>query len=312
VGVELLPYIDYERERLLGPTDTGSLLIENTRRERQLHTVVSGLLSYPFHRSMRVEMRAGLHMANYHRVTQSRTFSLPEGRLLTEDRDGDALAPKPLHLFETGVALVRDTSVFGAVSPVLGTRMRLEVVATRGDLNYVHWLGDYRKYWLLPGRPYTLALRLLHTGRYGSGADDRRLLPMSLRRQAYVRGAEADPVIPCNTARTTTCASVESSLEGSKMVVGQLELRFPLLGALSKHLTWGGFPIEGFGFADAGIVWRGDERPSWFGGNRPAARSAGGGIRVRLAFFVLEAAAAHRFDPERGGWVFAFNARPPF
>jgi len=312
VAVELLPYIDAERDRLLGATDAGSLLIENSRRERQLHTVLSGLVAYPFHRSMRVEMRAGFHTAHYHRATQSRTFSLPDGRLLTEERDGDALAPKPLRLFEAGAALVRDTAVFGAVSPILGTRMRLEIVSARGDLNYVHWLGDYRKYWLLPGRPYTLALRLLHSGRYGSGADDRRLLPMSLRRQAYVRGAEAERALPCDASQAGRCVASDNSLEGSKMMVGQLELRFPLLGALAKHLTWGGFPIEGFGFADAGLVWWGDQAPSWFGGGRPAARSAGGGIRVRLAHFVLEAAAAHRFDRTRGGWVFAFNARPPF
>jgi hypothetical protein len=81
---------------------------------------------------------------------------------------------------------------------------------------------------------------------------------------------------------------------------------------LSKQLTWGGFPIEGFGFADVGMVWRGDERPSWFGGSRSPVRSAGGGVRARLAHFVVEVAAAHRFDPSRGGWTIAFNARPPF
>jgi outer membrane protein assembly factor BamA len=310
VGVELLPYVDAARSRMFGGTDTGPLLIENAQRERQLHTFLSGLVSYPFHRSMRVELRAGIHTAHYHRATQSRTFSLPDGHLLTEDSDGDALAPRPLRLFETSAALVRDTSVFGAVSPILGTRMRLEVVSARGDVNYWHWLGDYRKYWLLPGRPYSIALRLLHTGRYGSGADDRRLFPMSLRRQAYVRGAETERVMQCDIAQAGTC--MDSTLEGSKMLVGQLELRFPLLGALARHLTWGGFPIEGFGFADAGMVWRGDELPSWLGGSRPAVRSAGGGVRVRLGYFVLEAAAAHRFDPTRGGWVIAFNARPPF
>ena len=91
-----------------------------------------------------------------------------------------------------------------------------------------------------------------------------------------------------------------------------INARFPLLGAFARRLTWGGFPVEGFGFADAGMVWRGDELPSWLGGSRPAARSAGTGVRVRLAYFVLEAAAARRFDRARGGWVFAFNARPPF
>ena len=38
-------------------------------------------------------------------------------------------------LFETGAALVHDSSVAGATAPVLGTRSRFEIAPTFGDLS---------------------------------------------------------------------------------------------------------------------------------------------------------------------------------
>jgi outer membrane protein assembly factor BamA len=277
------------------PGDGGSFLVENLQRERQIHAIASGILAYPFRRSMRVEVRAGIHTAYYHRTTRSRTFSMTDGRLMDEFKNSDASAPAPLHLFESSAALVSDTALSGPVSALLGSRFRLELTSARGDANYLQWLADYRKYWMLPRRPITIAMRGLHVGRYGAGAEDARLLPFSLRRNAYMRGAEYD-----------------ATMEGSKMLVAQLEIRFPVFGLFAKRLTWGPVPLEGFAFGDGGAVWSADQLPSWLGGHRRPFASAGAGARIRLGGFVLEAAAAHKFDPVRGGWTLAINARPPF
>ncbi len=48
-------------------------------------------------------------------------------------------------------------------------------------------LADYRKYFM-PVRPFTVAARLLHYGRYGSGGEDQRLQPLYLGYPGLVRG----------------------------------------------------------------------------------------------------------------------------
>ena len=61
--------------------------------------------------------------------------------------------------------------MFGATSPVGGQRYRLEVAPTFGGLRYASVLADYRRYFM-PAPFYTLAARVLHYGRYGSGGED--------------------------------------------------------------------------------------------------------------------------------------------
>src|SRR5436305_12527497 len=110
---------------------------------------------------------------------------------------------------------------------------------------------------MLPVRPFTIGARVMRAGRYGAGSADDRLVPFSLRRQSLVRGAEGtsyDPRI--------------DPLVGSRMLSASLELRFPILGLLSRRLTWGGVPLEGLAFADAGTAWNSGATPAWFGGHR--------------------------------------------
>ena len=57
-----------------------------------------------------------------------------------------------------------------ALSPRGGAGLR--------QLSYLRVLADYRRY-LMPIRPYSLAFRLLHSGRYGRDGDDPRLLSTS-------------------------------------------------------------------------------------------------------------------------------------
>ena len=78
-----------------------------------------------------------------------------------------------LNLGETSAALVYDTSVFGATSPILGQRYRFEYSQTAGSLMYSGALVDYRKHFM--ARPFTLALRGMHYGRYGRDSEDSRI-----------------------------------------------------------------------------------------------------------------------------------------
>ena len=67
-----------------------------------------------------------------------------------------------------------DTSVFGATSPVLGQRYRLEVAPVFGAVRFTGLLADYRRYFM-PAQFFTVATRVMHYGRYGSDSEDPRL-----------------------------------------------------------------------------------------------------------------------------------------
>ena len=50
------------------------------------------------------------------------------------------------------------------------------------------------------------------------------------------------------------CGAFEELL-GSRLLVGNVEVRAPLLGIRSRELRYGPLPVEGFLFADSGLVW---------------------------------------------------------
>src|SRR6185436_16675343 len=93
----------------------------------------------------------------------------------------------PLTMTNTAAALVFDTSNFGATSPVSGQRYRFEVAPTFGSLQFTSATADYRRYFM-PAPFYTVAVRGLHYGRYGTGGDDERLFPLYLGYPNLVRG----------------------------------------------------------------------------------------------------------------------------
>jgi outer membrane protein assembly factor BamA len=179
-----------------------------------------------------------------------------------------------------------------------------------GGLSYVNVTADYRRYWM-PLRPFTVATRLFHVGRYGGEADDPRLVPLFLGRSSLVRGYRSG-LLDRRLCDDGSSCSVRSQLAGSRLLVAKLETRFPLLGLTSRRLQYGPLPIEGLVFADAGVAWTGDTRPGWVGGNRSLVKSLGAGVRVGALGVVLEFDAVRAFDRSNGGWSFVFDIRPGF
>ena len=156
-----------------------------------------------------------------------------------------------------------------------------------GSLDYVGVLGDFRRYFM-PVRPFTLAARLLHYGRYGNGGEDPRLQPLFLGYPGLVRGYsfgsfDASECNPGPGEDPNSCP-VFDQLLGSRMVVGNAELRFPLFGVLGIGSGYyGAFPIEFAIFGDGGLAWDTHHNPSVFGsGSRDPVFSAGAGLRINL------------------------------
>jgi len=224
-----------------------------------------------------------------------------------------SLAP-PLTLGTGSAALVFDTSIFGATSPVQGQRYRLEVSPSFGALRYTSVLADYRRY-LMPVSFYTIAVRGMHYGRYGVGGEDRRLSPLFLGYPNLVRGYDVGTfqAADCLPTAASDCPALDR-LVGSRLLVGNIELRVPLLRLFgASQNMYGPIPVEVAVFADGGVAWGRGETPSFAGGSRDGVGSAGVAFRVNLfGYAVGQFDFARPFQRPGRGWVFQFNLSPGF
>ncbi|MGH7579111.1 MAG: BamA/TamA family outer membrane protein, partial [Gemmatimonadales bacterium] len=287
--------------------------VEQQLIERQTNRVVQGTVAYPFSQVQRVEVSAGGAHISFDRELRTRGFSLITGQEVIDDEE-ELEAGDPLTLGIGSAALVYDNSFFGATGPILGQRYRFEVSPTVGSIDYVGLLGDFRRYFM-PARPFTLATRLLHFGRYGSGGEDQRLQPLFLGysvrgyRLGSFDGSECDP-----PATAPDSCPVFDQLLGSRVLVGNIELRFPLLGVLGIGSGYyGALPLDFTVFGDGGVAWESDIDPSFAGGDREPVFSAGAGLRFNLfGFAVLELNAVHPFDRPEKDLVWEFNLQPGF
>jgi Tol biopolymer transport system component len=128
---------------------------------------------------------------------------------------------------------------------VLGERYRFEVSPMVGSLQYAGVVADYRRYWM-PLRFYTIAARVLHSGRYGGDAEDPRLFPQYLGYPSLVRGYDVGTfeAVDCPETVTNTCDAF-GRLVGSRMLVANLELRIPLLRLFGQtSRPYGPVPVE--------------------------------------------------------------------
>lgn len=271
---------------------------------RQIHRQISGVAMYPFSPVQRVELTAGVHTITFDRESTSEVYSAVTSRLISS-ADATRSEFPATALAETSAALVYDSAVFGPTSPVLGKRYRFEVAPTFGGLTFTAITADYRRY-LMPVRPFTLALRLEHVGRYGPDAGDPRLLPIVWTLRDVVRGyGDTGPIAStCGAGAATGCAALDF-LSARRLVVGNAELRFPILGAFRGEPRYGSFPLEGLVFTDAATFWTGAPRLG-VSPTRTLLRSVGAGVRFSASGLVFEFDAVRPFDAP-GGWGFAFN-----
>lgn len=310
--IEHLPYSTGAFAQGTAVIDGQSVFLQQTQRLTQLNSSVSALAQYPFSRVQRAEFSAGVRRIGFDAELQTQFFSPVTGQLLDEQTQ-ELPRPDALNLGEFTAALVYDSSVFGATSPIVGRSYRLEYSQLGGSLNYGGLLADYRRYFM-PVRPFTFAFRGLHYGRYGGDAEDQRLPPLFIGYQGLIRGYDIGSfdANECNSVDLLTCESFDQ-LNGSRVAIASAEVRFPLLGLFSRRSFYGAFPIELAFFGDAGLAWTSDIKPSFAGGTRDWVRSAGVALRVNvLGFAVAEFDYVRPFDRTRKGWVWQFGLTPGF
>jgi outer membrane protein assembly factor BamA len=238
------------------------------------------------------------------------TIATADGRTVL-DQVETAAPLAPLTLARTTAAFVHDRATFGATGPVVGQRSRVEVAPTLGTIRYTGLLGDYRRY-SMPIPFYTLAGRVLHYGRYGAGGEDARLTPLFLGYPELVRGYDIGS-FRAEECDASGCA-VFDRLLGSRLLVANAELRFPLLRPFGLgSRMYGPLPVELAIFGDAGVAWSRDSAPMLAGGRRDWVSSAGVAARVNaFGMAVVQVSAARPFQRPGRGWVFQFSLTPGF
>ena len=173
-------------------------------------------------------------------------------------------------------------------------------------------LADYRHYFM-PARFYTIAVRGLHYGRYGTGGEDTRLLPLFIGYPEFVRGYGVNSFEPGECQSSTSCPTYER-LVGSRMLVGNVEFRFPLLRPFGVNdRMYGPLPVEVAFFLDGGVTWNKGDKPSFFNGTREPVTSGGISLRTNLmGFAVAQIDFARPFDRPGRGWIWGFSLTPGF
>lgn len=283
-------------------------VIEQLRQE-VLIDEVSLLGAYPFSLNRRLEAEIGYTHYGFDAELE-RVLAIGNNVL---DRETTQISAQPSFDYsQASLAYVGDSSFFGIASPIAGSRYRLEVESTFGDLQFETGLADYRRYFWR--RPVTLAVRGLFFGRFGDDAEDPRLTPLNVGRATLVRGYDVDSfeLSECTRPEGSTACPEFDRLLGSRMAVAGAELRVPLFGSEEYGLFELPFlPTELLAFVDLGVAWTEDESPELDfvedSVERVPVASAGVGLRVLLGGYIpIQVYYAHPFQRPQEDGVFGF------
>ena len=315
VAAQQVPYLSGGYAQGFTTVNGQQVFAQQVLLERQTNREVGFNGAYPFSRAQRIEFSTAFTNISFDRELRTAYFDPNSGAFLGETVE-QGQVPQPLNLAQLSTALVFDNALLGATSPVIGQRYRLEASPMLGSIQMVQGLADYRRY-LLPVRPVTLAFRVLHFGRYGRDAEDTRLTPLFLGYESLVRGygyRSFDPSECQAPPSAPNSCPVFDQLLGSRILVGNAELRFPLFGLLGiGHGYYGVLPLELAVFGDAGVAWHQGETPRVFGGDRPAVASAGLAARLNLfGFAVVQLDWVHPFDRPQRNWLWQVSLQPGF
>jgi Tol biopolymer transport system component len=308
-----VPYLSGSYGSAVASVNSVPVLLEQQTTFWQLERQAKGVFSYPFNRAMRVEFTGGYENIGFAAETETVASLLSTGQVIGSQKTSVPM-PDALNFGTASAALVYDTSVFGGTSPAWGRRFRFEAGTQAGSINLTTALADYRQYFLLP-KNLTFAVRALHYGRYGGGAEDSRLQDLYLGYPSLVRGYTVNSFTAADCgaslAQNGTCPAFDRLL-GSRIAVANAELRIPILGTLGLVPSRGVPPMELAPFFDAGIAWRTTERGTFGTESRSPARSYGTSLRVNvLGFFVAQLSCVRPMDRPTG-WRWEFSVVPGF
>ena len=248
--------------------------------------------AYPLNRFTRLEFGLGMNSVARQRMSVHR--KVYQRRAVTEFTRGPVEKDPALNYAEANLAYVSDNTLFGYTGPIYGRRYRFQVSPVLGNLNWIEYLADYRRYDAILFNYLTIATRAYASVSVGR---DETQFQKYIARPDFVRGYDRNNLLylscPIIGASSVNCSAV--NLLGSRVAVVNAELRFPLirrveLGILPMTLP----PLEGLFFYDAGLAWSKHQtvyggRPANYDANtqRFPLRSYGLGLRLNLFNYAL-------------------------
>jgi Tol biopolymer transport system component len=243
---------------------------------------------YPFSRFNRIEL--GIHAVNIAEATLALQTSYDAASGVFVDQQFVQGGGPSATYVQPSIAHVHDNTLFGYVGPFAGARSRISISPAIGSWHFTAGLFDYRRYIFF--KPFTIAVRGFMFGRFGRDADR---FPVFLGSTELIRGYTAgsfrnnECIANTQSNSQTGCAELDQ-LIGSKIAVGNVELRFPLTRSLVLGFLPLGFPpIEGALFYDVGMAWDDASTIKWHRAAtedpvlvRTPLRSWGGSIRANV------------------------------
>ena len=276
----------------LSNTGISGIALETQQITTYVARQAFGVTAYPFNRFTRLELGAGFNNVERSRlfVTRTVTGGTVAGGYSVDSTHHDAT----LNYFDGQIALVSDNTLFGYTGPVMGRRFRLQVSPVAGSYDWIQYLVDYRRYDPIVFNYLTLATRFYSDLSIGPDETEFRKY---IARPDFVRGYDRNSTFylscPVVGANPSNCSALQ--LLGSRVAVGNVELRFPLirrleLGFLPVDLP----PLDGLFFYDVGLAWsRGQsvtlQRPAEYNVDtqRYPLRSYGFGLRLNLFNYAI-------------------------
>jgi hypothetical protein len=293
LGVSQSPYYFVQGLNYEAVGDGSSQYIENLDVARYIVREAFGIAMRPANRFNRVEVGLSATNVSISVARYQRAIDLVTG--FYSQTFVDSVENRPgLNYFAPYVAYVSDNSLMGYTGPIAGRRYRLQVQPVVGGLRWTDFSADYRRYVPVLFNFLTVAWRAQASISVGP---DETSFPKYLGRADYVRGYDREQYLAqyCGGLFGDQSACSVDELLGSRFLLGNVELRFPLvrrfdLGVLPISLP----PLDGLFFFDAGVAWsRGQEvsltRPNNYNEDlqRFPLRSYGMGLRMNLFGFAL-------------------------
>ena len=187
------------------------------------------------------------------------------------------------------LAYVSDNALFGNTGGIYGRRYRFQVDRVAGNVSWMNYSADYRRYDAILFNFLTLATRISTNVSVGP---DEAEFPKYIGRPDFIRGydREAYAGAACDLSSSDPTACGATQLLGSRVAFANVELRFPLLRRVDLGVIPIGLPpVDGLFFYDFGMAWSRNQTLSFsrpdnydFTTQRYPLKSYGFGIRLNL------------------------------
>jgi hypothetical protein len=264
---------------------------------------------YPISTTRRIEVGGSLAWY-YFREDIFHNYYNQFGMLAYRDRSrGDV--PSGFNLQRLNIGYIGDNSYFGMASPMSGHRYRFSMEKYFGRIDMYNAIADYRQYHFF--NPMSVAFRIMHHGRYGSGAQNNLFYPLYLGYWGFLRGFDYGSI-----SRASGTTQSFDHLFGTRLLMTGLELKVPFTGPDRLALISSGFFFTELAwFLDGGVAWNQGQSLVWDGANRSVDQfrypvfSTGPSLRINLfGALILEPYYAWTFSsvagPGRGVWGLNF------